>query len=133
MTLETTMLRMEILTIKIADIDLNKRIIRVPPVQIDEEERLQPISAQLAGILKDHLASIKRKKNKDVLFPPKKSTRGCYYYIQRGFQLVTKEADFGFWVTYETLHYTALINLSRAMAALETVKNTGGPINSKAV
>lgn len=82
--LETSMRRMEILRIKIKDIDIERRIIFIPKAKAGA--RQQPITKRLATFLQKYLQNIKP--NQEHLFQSKKAKGGHMTNIEKPFRRV---------------------------------------------
>ncbi len=121
--LETAMRKMEILSIKLKDIDLEKRVIYIP--QAKAGSRQQPITAHLAGFLKTYLDSARP--DQIWLFPADKSVSGHTMNIEKPFRRVVKAAGMDpKQVVRHTLRHTAITHLVQAGIDLPTVKRISG-------
>ncbi len=123
--LETAMRRMEILSIKIEHIDLERRIIHIP--QAKAGSRQQPITKRLTEILSDHLNGISQEKI--WLFPATKSNSdsGHTISIEKPFRRVIEAAGLNSKeIVRHTLRHTAITHLVQAGVDLPTVKRISG-------
>lgn len=121
--LGTAMRRMEILSIKIKDIDLDKRIIYIP--QAKAGSRQQPLTAQLVEILKNYLAMAQA--DQIWLFPADYSKSGHTMNIEKAFRRVVTDAGLDAkQVVRHTLRHTAITHLVQAGVDLPTVKRISG-------
>ena len=121
--LETAMRRMEILSIKIANIDLNRQVIHIPKAKAGTRE--QPITTQLAEYLGRYLQSTVA--DQTWLFPAKNSSSGHTVNIEKAFRRVVKSAGLDVsQVVRHTLRHTAITHLVQAGVDLPTVKRISG-------
>lgn len=121
--LETAMRKMEILSIKLENIDLERRIIYVP--QAKSGSRQQPITANLAEILKSYIDNALP--DQIWLFPSPKSITGHTINIEKAFRRVVKAAGLDpYQVVRHTLRHTAITHLVQAGIDLPTVKRISG-------
>lgn len=121
--LETAMRRMEILSIQIKHIDLEKRIIYIP--QAKAGARQQPITAHLQEILLKRLSSLAPQSI--WLFPSKTSACGYTTNIEKPFRRVVRAAGLNpREVLRHTLRHTAITHLVQAGIDLPTVKRISG-------
>ncbi len=121
--LETAMRRMEILSIQIKNIDLDKRLIFIP--QAKAGARQQPITLHLAEFLKSYLANAKP--NQLWLFPAEKSATKHTMNIEKPFRRVVAAAGLDpKQVVRHTLRHTAITHLVQAGVDLPTVKRISG-------
>lgn len=121
--LGTAMRRMEILSIKIKDIDLDKRIIYIP--QAKAGSRQQPLTSQLAETLKTYLDMTQS--DQVWLFPADNSQAGHTMNIEKAFRRVVTEAGLDpRQVVRHTLRHTAITHLVQAGIDLPTVKRISG-------
>ena len=121
--LETAMRRMEILSIQLQHIDLEKRIIYIPHAKV--EARQQPITAHLAEILSVYLQ--KSQASQSWLFPSKTSKVGHTTNIEKPFRRVVAAAELNpKEVLRHTLRHTAITHLVQAGIDLPTVKRISG-------
>ncbi len=120
--LETAMRRMEILSIKLADIDLDRCIIFIPQAKVCP--RQQPITHNLADVLHKHLQTLPA--DQTWLFPAITKT-GHTMNIEKTFRPVVKAAGFDpTQVVRHTLRHTAITHLVQAGVDLPTVKRISG-------
>jgi integrase len=121
--LETAMRRMEILSIKLTDIDLDRHMIYIPHAKAGA--RQQPITSNLARFLKDVIS--KSCHNQIWLFPAKKSVSGHTVNIEKAFRRVVRAAKLDpNEVVRHTLRHTAITHLVQAGVDLPTVKRISG-------
>lgn len=121
--LSTSMRRMEILSIQLKHIDLNKRVIFIPKAKAGSRE--QPITQQLALFLKDYFDQIKP--NQEWLFPSKTSATGHVMNIEKQFRRVVLGAGLNpKEVVRHTLRHTAITHLVQAGVDLPTVQRISG-------
>lgn len=120
--LKTAMRRMEILSIKLEDIDLNQRIISINKAKAGA--RQQPITAHLAEIFEGHLKNTEP--NQIWLFPAN-SKSGHTMNIEKPFRRVVKEAGLDpKQIVRHTLRHTAITHLVQGGIDLPTVKRISG-------
>jgi integrase len=121
--LGTSMRHMEILSVSMENIDLDKRIIFIPQAKAGARE--QPITKNLARFLKEYKNIAKP--NQKWLFPSKKSRTGHIDYITESFRRVVKRAKLDpKLVTPHTLRHTAITHLVQSGVDLPTVKRISG-------
>jgi integrase len=121
--LETAMRRMEILSIQLKDIDLEKRIIHIPKAKAGE--RQQPMTSRLAEILSHEIKSANP--HQIWLFPAEKSSTGHTMNIEKAFRRVVKTSGLDpKQVVRHTLRHTAITHLVQAGIDLPTVKRISG-------
>lgn len=121
--LETAMRRMEILSIQVTHIDLEKRTIYIP--QAKAGSRQQPITAFLQDILAKHLSSLNPQQ--PWLFPSKTSASGHTTNIEKSFRRTVLAAGLNpREVLRHTLRHTAITHLVQAGIDLPTVKRISG-------
>lgn len=122
--LETAMRRMEILSIKLADIDLNHCMIHIPQAKAGARE--QPITDNLANFLKDYLKD-NVLPDQIWLFPTDQSKTGHVMNIEKPFRRVVAAAGLDpSEVVRHTLRHTAITHLVQAGVDLPTVKRISG-------
>lgn len=121
--LETAMRKSEILSIRLKDIDLERKIIFIPKAKAGA--RQQPITTSLAEFLKKHIANMKKQ---DVwLFPAGKSVTGHTVNIEKPFRRTVAAAGLDpRQVVRHTLRHTAITHLVQAGVDLPTVKRISG-------
>ncbi len=121
--LETAMRRMEILSIKLENIDLNRKMIYIPKAKAGTRE--QPITSNLANYLHQLLQSVEP--NQIWLFPSKTSECGHTIYIEKPFRRVVENAGLDpKQILRHTLRHTAITHLVQAGVDLPTVKRISG-------
>jgi integrase len=121
--LETAMRKMEILSIKIEDIDLENRIIKIPKAKAGA--RHQPITSHLAEILSNYLKTIQS--SQIWLFPADQSSTGHTMNIEKPFRRVVRNAGLNSkQIVRHTLRHTAITHLVQAGIDLPTVKRISG-------
>jgi len=122
--LETSMRRMEILSIRIENIDLERQLIYIHHAKAGARE--QPMTPYLADYLKDYLAE-NAKPKQEWLFPSETSETGHFVTIERAFRRVVKAAELDpAVVTRHTLRHTAISHLVQAWVDLPTVRRISG-------
>lgn len=120
--LETSMRRMEILSIKFENIDTIKRVIYIPKAKGGARE--QPITEHLALFLQDYIDSAVEQ---TWLFPSKRSKTGHTVSIEKAFRSVVSEAGFDpSEVVRHTLRHTAITHLVQSGVDLPTVQRISG-------
>lgn len=121
--LETSMRKMEILRIRIQDIDLQRNIIFVPKAKAGARE--QPVTPYLADYLRDHLKTIADEES--WLFPSEKAKDGHAVSIEKAFRRVVAKAGLDpKEVLRHTLRHTAITHLVQAGVDLPTVQRISG-------
>ena len=121
--LGTAMRRMEILSIQLKDIDLEKKIIYIPHAKAGA--RQQPITASLAEFLKPYIDNAQSEQI--WLFPAAKSATKHTMNIEKPFRRVVKAAGMGpNQVVRHTLRHTTITHLVQAGIDLPTVKRISG-------
>lgn len=121
--LGTSMRRMEILSIQLKDIDLNKRVIYIPKAKAGARE--QPIPQYLSDFLKGYIES--SKPDQIWLFPSKLSESGHTMNIEKQFRRVISAAGLNpKEVVRHTLRHTAITHLVQAGVDLPTVQRISG-------
>jgi integrase len=121
--LETSMRKMEILSIRIEHINLDQRLIYIPLAKADSRE--QPITAHLAEILTEHLKNIPD--NQIWLFQSESSASGHVVSIEKAFRRVVVNAGLDpKEVLRHTLRHTAITHLVQAGVDLPTVQRISG-------
>jgi len=120
--LGTSMRRMEILSIKLENIDTAKRVIYIPKAKSGARE--QPITANLALFLQGYIDSAE---GQTWLFPSKRSETGHTVSIEKAFRSVVIEAGFDpSEVVRHTLRHTAITHLVQSGVDLPTVQRISG-------
>lgn len=121
--LETAMRRMEILSIRIRDIDLTRCIIHIP--QAKSGSREQPITKHLAEYLKGYIQTASP--GQEWLFPSIASRTGHTVNIEKPFKRAVKAAGLDpKIIVRHTLRHTAITHLVQAGVDLPTVKRISG-------
>lgn len=121
--LGTSMRRMEILSIRLENIDLNKRVIYIPKAKAGARE--QPIPQYLADFLRSYIDAAKV--DQVWLFPAKLSDSGHTMNIEKQFRRVVTAAGFDpKEVVRHTLRHTAITHLVQAGVDLPTVQRISG-------
>ncbi|MDD2758907.1 MAG: site-specific integrase [Methylomonas sp.] len=121
--LETSMRKMEILRIRIQDIDLNRRVIFIPKAKAGARE--QPITPYLSAYLLEHLKQVTD--DQIWLFPSETSASGHMVSIEKAFRRVVTEAGLDpKEVLRHTLRHTAITHLVQAGVDLPTVQRISG-------
>ncbi len=115
---------MEILSIRLEHIDLEKRIIHIPHTKAGA--RQQPITKHLAEILVNQIQT--RETSQIWLFPAEKSSTGHTVNIEKAFRRAVKNAGMDpNEVVRHTLRHTAITtHLVQAGIDLPTVKRISG-------
>lgn len=122
--LETAMRKMEILSIRLKDIDLDRNSLYVPDAKAGA--RIQPLSDHLVSFLREYLPS-QTQTNQEWLFPSKLSKCGHMVEIRKPFMKVVKNAGLDTEkVVRHTLRHTAITHLVQAGVDLPTVKRISG-------
>lgn len=120
--LHTGMRRMEILSIRLMDIDLERRVIHIPNAKAGPRD--QPIGPELAEYLGGLLASASPDQ---VWLFPANSACGHSVSIEQSFRRVVKAAGLDpREVVRHTLRHTAITHLVQSGADLPTVKRISG-------
>lgn len=121
--LETSMRRMEILSIRLEHIDLARRVIYIPKAKAGARE--QPITAHLAEFLTGYIDVAEP--GQVWLFPSGRSGTGHVNWIEEPFRRVVKAAGLDPKVVVRhTLRHTAITHLVQAGVDLPTVKRISG-------
>lgn len=120
--LETAMRLMEILSIKLESIDLDRRIITI--TQAKAGARQQPITTHLAGFLQTY---INNAAPGQIWLFPAASTSGHAISIEKPFRRVVEAAGLDpTQIVRHTLRHTAITHLVQAGVDLPTVKRISG-------
>lgn len=120
--LETAMRRMEILSIKLADIDIHRRTIHIPKAKAGT--RQQPITSHLAEFLQPFINNAAPEQQ--WLFPAR-SASGHVMNIEKPFRRVVATAGLDpKQIVRHTLRHTAITHLVQAGIDLPTVKRISG-------
>lgn len=122
-SLETSMRKMEVLSIRLNEIDTDRRVVFIPKAKAGARE--QPITASLADYLK---SKIEQSESDQIwLFPSKTSTTGHVVNIEKQFRRVVERAGFDpSEIVRHTLRHTAITHLVQAGVDLPTVKRISG-------
>jgi integrase len=121
--LETSMRRTEILSIKLTNIDLKRKIIFIPKAKAGARE--QPITEHLAEVLQYYLDNAEC--GQVWLFPSNLSRTGYVTSIEVPFRRVVKRAGLNpKEVVRHTLRHTAITHLVQAGVDLPTVQRISG-------
>jgi len=121
--LDTSMRRSEILTIRIENIDLEKRIIYVPKAKAGARE--QPITGNLVKFLQGYIEAAEPEQ--EWLFPSEKSKSGHVMNIEKPWSRVVKAAELDpKEIVRHTLRHTAITHLVQAGVDLPTVQRISG-------
>ena len=117
------MRHMEILSILLENIDLDKRVIFIPQAKAGARE--QPITRHLVEFLRGYLET--SKPHQEWLFPSLKPGKGHIDYIEEPFRRVVERAGLDSkQVVPHTLRHTAITHLVQAGVDLPTVKRISG-------
>lgn len=121
--LETSMRRSEILSIRLENIDLERRIIFIPKAKAGARE--QPITKNLAAYLAEHIKTVET--GQVWLFPSSRSKCGHIKWPEHAFREVVKSAELDpKQVVRHTLRHTAITHLVQAGVDLPTVQRISG-------
>lgn len=121
--LETSMRKMEILSIRLEHINTDRRIIYIPKAKAGARE--QPITKYLADFLQDYIKAAPP--DQVWLFPSPSSTTGHTVSIEKPFRRVVTEAGLDVKdVLRHTLRHTAITHLVQAGVDLPTVQRISG-------
>ncbi|MDD5033290.1 MAG: site-specific integrase [Methylococcaceae bacterium] len=121
--LETSMRRMEILSIRLENIDLARRVIFIPQAKAGARE--QPITAGLADFLREYVETAES--GQVWLFPSKTSASGHVMNIEKQFRRVVTAAGMDpKEIVRHTLRHTAITHLVQAGVDLPTVQRISG-------
>jgi len=121
--LETSMRRMEILSIRLENIDLDKRVIYIPQAKAGARE--QPITTHLAEILRGYIETTEP--DQEWFFPASRSRTGHVVAIEKPFRRVVQAAGLDpKEVVRHTLRHTAITHLVQAGVDLPTVQRISG-------
>lgn len=121
--LETSMRRMEILSIRLTEIDLERRVIYIPKAKGGARE--QPITASLTAALRRELAQASP--GQEWLFPSKKSHTGHTMWPEASFRRIVSEAGLDTKeVTPHIMRHTAITHLVQDGVDLPTVQRISG-------
>jgi len=121
--LETSMRRMEILSIRREHVDIQRRIIYIPTAKAGARE--QPMTAHLATFLESYIAALSE--GTPWLFPSLAAQSGHTVEIRKPFRRVVRAAGLDpDEVVRHTLRHTAITHLVQAGVDLPTVKRISG-------
>jgi integrase len=121
--LETSMRRMEILSIRLEHIDLQRRVIYIPQAKAGARE--QPITLHLAEFMAGYVAAAET--DQEWLFPAARSRTGHTTSIEKAFRRVVAAAGLDIkQVVRHTLRHTAITHLVQAGVDLPTVQRISG-------
>ena len=121
--LETSMRKMEILSIRLEHIDTARRVIYIP--QAKGGAREQPITKRLAEFLAEYVKNVGS--GQEWLFPSPKSRTGHTVAIEKPFRRVVRNAGLDEKeVVRHTLRHTAITHLVQAGVDLPTVQRISG-------
>lgn len=121
--LATSMRRMEILTIRKENVDVDRRIIYIPKAKAGARE--QPITQQLADYLRQILGASDA--SSPWLFPSVSSNEGHTVDVKKAFKRVVAAAGLDpKEICIHTLRHTAISHLVQAGIDLPTVKRISG-------
>jgi integrase len=113
---------MEILSILIKNIDLQRRIIHIPQAKAGSRE--QPITKHLAEFLKGYIETARP--GQEWLFPSEGSRTGHTVNIEKPFKRAVKATGLDPKIVRHTLRHTAITHLVQAGVDLPTVKRISG-------
>jgi integrase len=121
--LETSMRKMEILSIRREHVDLEKRVIFIPKAKAGARE--QPIPSSLVKFLEGYLNALPS--DETWLFPSPTSKEGHTVEVRKAFRRVVEAAGMNpDEVLRHTLRHTAITHLVQAGVDLPTVKRISG-------
>lgn len=121
--LETSMRKMEILSIELKNIDLDRQVIYIPQAKAGARE--QPITSSLTDFLRGYIESSESEET--WLFPSKNFATGHAMNIEKPFRRVVEEAGLDAkTVVRHTLRHTAITHLVQAGVDLPTVQRISG-------
>ncbi len=122
--LETSMRMMEVLSIRVENVNLPQRMIYIPQAKAGARE--QPITENLATYLATYMAQA-IPKDAEWLFPSDKSASGHTVAIQKPFKAAAIEAGLDpTQVVRHTLRHTAVSHLVQSGVDLPTVQRISG-------
>ena len=117
------MRRMEILSIRLENIDIARRVIFIPQAKAGARE--QPITANLASFLESYVQTAGQ--GEEWLFPSKTSASGHVVSIEKQFRRVVAAAGLDpKEIVRHTLRHTAITHLVQAGVDLPTVQRISG-------
>jgi len=121
--LETGMRKMEVLSIRIRNIDLNRKLVYIPKGKSGSRE--QPITKHLVEFLQGYLNTAQP--GQEWLFPSIGSKTGHVVAIEKAFKRVVRNAGLDpKQIVRHTLRHTAITHLVQAGVDLPTVKRISG-------
>ena len=121
--LEISMRRSEILSIRVENIDTDRRIIFIPYAKAGARE--QPITKKLSKYLESHLQTTE--KGQEWLFPSSRSKCGHIRWPEHAFREVVKNAGLDpKQIVMHTLRHTAITHLVQGGVDLPTVQRISG-------
>ena len=121
--LETAMRKMEIMSIRLSDMNLEKRTIFIPEAKAGSRE--QPITDHLANYLEEYIKTIDT--NQPWLFPSPYSRSGHLTVNRKAFIRAVDAAGLDSKkIVRHTLRHTAITHLVQAGVDLPTVKRISG-------
>lgn len=121
--LETSMRKMEILSIRRQNVDLDRLVIYIPQAKAGSRE--QPITRRLADFLAGHIAALPP--GAEWLFPSPGAATGHANDIRKAFRRVVAAAGMNpDEILRHTLRHTAITHLVQAGVDLPTVKRISG-------
>lgn len=121
--LETSMRKMEILSVRRENVDVQRRVIFIPKAKAGARE--QPITKHLADFLEGYLAALPP--GTPWLFPSPGAKAGHAIDIRKPFRRVVEAAGLDpDQVVRHTLRHTAITHLVQAGVDLPTVKRISG-------
>lgn len=122
--LETSMRRMEVLSIRLEHIYPERLIIYIPDAKAGARE--QPITPYLADYLRDYIAN-NTEAGQEWLFPSNTAKSGHFESIERPFRRVVNAVGLDpTRILRHTLRHTAITHLVQAGVDLPTVKRISG-------
>jgi integrase len=120
--LETGMRKMEILKMKRANVDTDRRLVYIPEAKAGMRE--QPITSGLADYLKRYIDSLHDES--EWLFPCSTSKTGHSVAIEKAFRRVVADAGLPSTICRHTLRHTAITHLVQSGVDLPTVARISG-------
>ena len=121
--LETSMRRMEILSIRKEHVDTQRRVIYIPKAKAGARE--QPITQHLADFLSGYISGLAP--GSDWLFSSPGAKSGHVMDVRKAFRRVVEAADLDpDKIVRHTLRHTAITHLVQAGVDLPTVKRISG-------
>lgn len=117
------MRKTQVLSIKLQNIDLIRKVIYIPQAKAGARE--QPITQRLANVLKLYLEGVGEEQV--WLFPSKRAATGYCMNMEKPFRRVVAEAGLDVkQVVRHTLRHTAITHLVQAGVDLPTVQRISG-------